>query len=272
MEQKIKEIQDLNASLSSALTKIDGAHHLAGILTKDINKGLQNYIDDIIECKTPRSIAGITNPFTAASEGGPKPSLDQILGSNGSGRGVTSPKVEDGREEASESEEILTLRSKMVELARSRSEALVQMQQREKDFADSKRANRELKAEISALQKKMATIQSELDAMHLHPSAEISIGSVVASPSRSRSHTVDNAVFKEHSSLSEPPQMMIDENEDIEFSSSGEDDDGAPGDRENGGRSSSILIRAHSSPARAKSGISTPSFLAFRKIVCVRLT
>ena len=258
VEQKIKEIQSLNESLSSALANIDGDHHLAGILTKDINKGLQNYIDDIIECKTPRSIAGIANPFTLAEEGGPKPSLDQILGSNGSGGVATSPKAEEGGEKASESEEILALRSKMAELSRSRREALVQMQQREKDFANSDRANRDLKAEISDLQKKMAALQSELDATRLHPSAEISIGSVVASPSRSRSHTVDNAVFKEHSSLSEPPQMMINENEDIEFSSSGEDDDSAHGDRENGGRSSNSLIRAHSSPTtRAKSGIFT---------------
>ena len=59
VEQKIKEIQSLNESLSSALANIDGAHHLAGILTKDINKGLQNYIDDIIECKTREASLGL---------------------------------------------------------------------------------------------------------------------------------------------------------------------------------------------------------------------
>ena len=81
-----------------------------------------------------------------------------------------------------------------------------------------------MEAQTKELQGKLMRAQQELDETRFHP--EVSIGSAVASPSRSRSHTVDNAAFKEHSSLSENPAMMINDNEDIEFSSSDEEEAG----------------------------------------------
>lgn len=241
VEEKIKEMQGLNENLSSTLSEIDGAKHLASILSKDINKGLQNYLDDILEAKTPRNISDSENPFGRAvdtEDVKPKKvqSLDTILGSNGMARD-TQVRESEGKAESLEVQKYLSsilsdlgvagdeaksskdlardIKSEIEDLVQSLDKVKSDLRQQETDYNNSEQNNKDL-------QSKLLRVQSELEDLKFHP--EVSIGSAVASPSRSRSHTVDNAVFKEHSSISELPEMEIREDEDIAFSSSDDEE------------------------------------------------
>ena len=253
---RMREIQGLNESLSSALREIDGAEQLAAVLTKDINEALGNYAEDVLSGKTPRGIASSRNPFDLPrkagkwedeKEGGepkadPVPkSLDRIIGSNGgpalaaaAAERRATEDVQSG--EAGAAEALASLLSDLgivAESAKADPASAVASQVRDlKSQVEELKAGArqreveilDMEAQTKELQGKLMRAQQELDETRFHP--EVSIGSAVASPSRSRSHTVDNAAFKEHSSLSENPAMMINDNEDIEFSSSDEEEAG----------------------------------------------